>query len=158
MLWMFLLAIFAAGAVGGIVNALLTDNGFLLPNNMGNIWRPGCLSNIFIGGIAAAISWGLYGPFAAQVMLGGDSSAGNGIPGLTLSALVGAILIGIGGARWLTNEVDQKLLRASGSEMAKMHSDPAMAQMFATSSPADVRSATMKAAASDKGTSESTNP
>ena len=31
-LWKYMAIIFAFGAVGGVVNALLTDNGFILPN------------------------------------------------------------------------------------------------------------------------------
>jgi hypothetical protein len=34
------------------------------------------------------------------------------LPGITLAGLVGAVLVGIAGARWLTNEVEKKMLRA----------------------------------------------
>lgn len=53
-------AIFLAGAVGGVVNALISDNGFVLPqrvaSNQSRILRPGFLGNILIGGVAASIS------------------------------------------------------------------------------------------------------
>ena len=62
-LWKYMAIIFAFGAAGGIVNALLTDNGFILPKkeekDNTKIIRPGFLVNIFIGGIAAVVSWGL---------------------------------------------------------------------------------------------------
>ena len=62
-LWKYMAIIFAFGAVGGIVNALLTDNGFILPKKEQQadtkIIRPGFLVNIFIGGIGALVTWGL---------------------------------------------------------------------------------------------------
>src|SRR3978361_2198112 len=121
MFWL-LLAIFAAGAVGGIVNALISDNGFALPRKEptgqggGDIIRPGFFGNILVGGVAAAISWGLYGPLATQCIVGCPApTAGAGAgPGaaVTLASFVGAMLVGVGGARWLTNEVDKRLLKA----------------------------------------------
>ena len=61
MLWM-LLAVFAAGGLGGVVNALMTDNGFALPRfeqaTTGvNILRPGFVGNVVIGAVAALVSW-----------------------------------------------------------------------------------------------------
>ena len=32
-MWLMLLIVFLAGAVGGVVNALMTDNGFLMPKS-----------------------------------------------------------------------------------------------------------------------------
>ncbi len=121
-LWKYMVIIFASGAVGGVVNALLTDNGFILPEKeqQGNtkIIRPGFLVNIFIGGIAALISWGLYGPFAQVFIIGGTNDPNIVTTGLSLSSVVGGLLVGVGGARWLTNEVDKKLLRAAASKAA----------------------------------------
>ncbi|MBV8934298.1 MAG: hypothetical protein JO095_00615 [Alphaproteobacteria bacterium] len=62
-LWPTLGIIFVAGFLGGLVNALITDNGFVLPKYAEGIWRPGFLSTAFIGAVAAVVSWGLYGPF-----------------------------------------------------------------------------------------------
>ena len=43
-LWLLGLVIAGAGAAGGVVNALLTDNGFLLPKYVAadpaRIWKP----------------------------------------------------------------------------------------------------------------------
>ena len=33
MIWKIILIIFVAGAIGGVINALLTDNGFILPKS-----------------------------------------------------------------------------------------------------------------------------
>jgi hypothetical protein len=59
--WVCALLITVAGALGGTINAFLTDNGFLLPHLKRGIWCPGTLSNIFVGAFAAFASWALYG-------------------------------------------------------------------------------------------------
>jgi hypothetical protein len=140
-LWKYMAIIFAFGAVGGLVNALLTDNGFILPRkealDSAKIIRPGFLVNIFIGGIAALVSWGLYGPFAAVFIIGGTNDPGTSVTGLSLSAVVGALLVGIGGARWLTNEVDKKLLRAAASKAASGEPSNQKAVRISAASPAE---------------------
>jgi len=112
--WMLLGAVFGAGALGGIVNALTTENGFVLPRrllvNGVWVWRPGFLLNVFVGGVAGAVSWGLYGPFATRYVIGGPG--GDAELGLTLTALAGAVLVGVAGARWLTSEAEKNVLRA----------------------------------------------
>jgi hypothetical protein len=109
-----LAVVFAAGAVGGVVNAVTSENGFVLPRrelvNGIWVWRPGFLLNVFVGGVAGAVSWGLYGPFATQYVIGGPGI--NADIGLTLAALAGAVLVGVAGARWLTSEAEKKVLRA----------------------------------------------
>ncbi len=134
-IWIFLAAIFVAGCVGGTVNALMSDNGFTWPRWTGGIAQPGWLGNAFIGGVAAVVSWGLYGPFADASLF---SRAGPPLPTarFTLAALVGAILVGISGARWLSNEADKKILRRVGIEAAKRIPDPALVGTLTTASPA----------------------
>lgn len=144
--WLILGVVFVAGGVGGVINALMSDNGFVLPKsadtNDGRIVRPGFLGNILIGGLAAVISWGLYGPFAASRLIG-DSVTTNSEPVfLTLSALVGAALVGVGGARWLTNEVDKTLLRVAASQAAAGQADSDKASQIMTASPAQALSLT----------------
>ncbi|MGD8740186.1 MAG: hypothetical protein PVG34_07720 [Desulfobacterales bacterium] len=140
-LWKYMVIIFAFGAVGGVVNALLTDNGFILPKqeqqDSTKIIRPGFLVNIFIGGIAALVSWGLYGPFAAVFVIGGTNDPGFGSTGLSLSAVVGGLLVGVGGARWLTNEVDKKLLRAAASKAASGQPNDQKAIRISAAAPAE---------------------
>jgi hypothetical protein len=128
-MWLLLLYVALAGAVGGVVNALITDEGFRLPTkekmDQITIYSPGWIGNVVIGAIAAGISWGLYGPLGAYFIAGtNEAMKTNTSPdkvGLALSALVGATLIGIGGARWLTNEVDKTLLKAAaGGSVAVM--------------------------------------
>jgi hypothetical protein len=142
-MWLLLLYVTLAGAVGGVVNALVTDKGFLLPSKEQvdalTIYRPGWIGNVIIGAIAAAISWGLYGPLAAYYIAGtAEALKRNTSPeqiGLALSSLVGAVLIGVGGARWLTNEVDKSLLKAAASKAASAQSTPSASQQIALASP-----------------------
>jgi hypothetical protein len=139
-------AIFAAGAVGGMINAWISDNGFLLPNYepvtedgyQSALLRPGFLMNVFIGGIAAIVSWGLYGRFATATLLGA-AAAGSNAPlaiGLQASELASALLLGIAGAKWLTNEADKRLLKAAASIAANKAADGGASRQIATASPA----------------------
>lgn len=137
-MWNVLLYIIVAGAVGGLVNALMSDNGFIMPRaeKIGDVrvLRPGVFVNIIIGIVAACISWGLYGPMAAYNIIGVPSAQSD--PSLTLSALVGALLVGVGGSRWLTNEVDKSLLQGAAAKLASSPSDKDKAVEVALASPA----------------------
>jgi hypothetical protein len=135
MIWQIIGVVFLAGGIGGVINALLTDNGFIIPkyeDASGNkIWRPGVVGNVLIGAVAAVISWGLYGPFGDFVILPKPST---GDPNIKVAAFVGAILVGVAGAKWLSNEVDKKLLKAAASAAAAgQPSADAPAQMMAVS-------------------------
>jgi hypothetical protein len=59
-LWWIILMGCAAGAIGGVVNALMSDNGFILPRAEEgegfSVIRPGYLGNVLIGAVAAGIS------------------------------------------------------------------------------------------------------
>jgi hypothetical protein len=114
--WHCLTLIALAGALGGLVNTMMADGKFRLPRYEAGILCPGFVGNALVGAFAAVISWSLYGAgagvdLARQVA----ESAGDGrqVVSLTVGALAGAALVGVGGARWLSNEVDTKLLRAS---------------------------------------------
>lgn len=140
------LLVFAAGLIGGMVNALMTDNGFALPQDHpletgATVIRPGFLGNMLIGGVAALISWGLYGTFSAVDIIGKATPGGATLPSFPLSGLVGALLVGVGGARWLSNEVDKKLLRAAATEAASKQPNADAAKKIATGSPAQAESA-----------------
>jgi hypothetical protein len=108
--WTCAILISAAGGLGGMVNALLTDNGFVLPRKRGEIWCPGFLANVLVGAAAAVSSWAFYGSGAA-IDLGNVTE--RMAVSLRLSALAGALLVGIAGAKWITNEVDKRLLKES---------------------------------------------
>jgi hypothetical protein len=106
--WLCAALIVLAGAVGGVVNALLTSNGFILPRREKAILLPGFLSNVLIGAFAAFASWAFYGSGAGIDLA---IQGGQTVTSLRFSALAGAFLVGVGGARWLSNEVDKQLLK-----------------------------------------------
>lgn len=152
-LWLGLLLVTAGGVIGGAINALMTDNGFALPKyetqNGIRIFRPGFAGNMLIGGVAAAVSWGLYGPASGQALIvdrpsgsvpaapEGGSKADAPAPQtvLTLASLVGAVMVGVGGARWLSNESDKNLLRAAASEAARGNQNEQLATKLAMAPP-----------------------
>lgn len=111
-----ILVISFAGGIGGLLNALLKDKAIILPGfytvDGNKIIRLGVFGNILIGAIAAAVSWGLYGPFNGYVLLGTSVDALSNIS-VTLASVMGAILVGIGGARVLTNEFDNRILKTA---------------------------------------------
>jgi hypothetical protein len=144
-MWWLLVWIVGAGAVGGIVNALITDQGFKLPGrdkvDTITIYRPGWIGNVIIGAIAAGVSWGLYGPLAAHYIAGTpEALQANATPekiGVALSSLVGAVLVGVGGARWLSNEVDKTVLKVVASKLAGAQPTPSLAHRIAFASPSE---------------------
>ncbi len=102
-------AIFGVGCFGGFVNSLIAGELHLPKLDLGaGVWRPGWLGNVVIGGTAALVFWGLYGPMAA-IQIVGDQAPAKAT--LHVAELFGAILTGIGGGRLLTAEVDRRVLR-----------------------------------------------
>jgi hypothetical protein len=108
--WICAVLIATAGGLGGVVNALLTDNGFALPQYRHGIWCPGVIGNIIVGTFAALSSWAFYGS-GAGVELGQTTE--RMLVSLRLSALAGAFLVGVVGAKWITSETDKQLLKES---------------------------------------------
>ena len=106
--WMCAFLIAFAAAWGGVVNALLTDNGFALPRYVEGVWCPGAISNILVGAFAAFSSWAFYGSGASIDLA--DKGLRTAIS-LRFSALAGAFLVGVAGAKWITSEVDKRLLK-----------------------------------------------
>lgn len=142
LIWQLMLAIAAAGATGGLLNALISDSGFSLPHteeatNKAKVFVPGFIGNILTGAVAGFLSWGLYGPSATMAVVGQPSV--NEMPPqvfhLKLSEVAGAVVIGLGGARWLSNEVDKKILTVATAEAARARSSPEASQQLGTASP-----------------------
>jgi len=106
--WICASLIAGFGGLGGVVNALLSDNGFALPRRESGVWCPGALGNILVGAFAAFSSWAFYGS-GASVELAQQSA--RAVMSLRFSALAGAFLVGVAGAKWITNEVDKRLLK-----------------------------------------------
>lgn len=132
--------IMLSGAVGGIINALVSDNGFVKPSEETagevTIVRPGFAGNILLGAVAAFISWGLYGAFSNTVLFGTATGLGTDDITVSIASIAGALLVGIGGARWLTNEVDKKLLRTAAATAAASKANFDDSQRIAVASPA----------------------
>jgi hypothetical protein len=140
-IWGLLGVVAAAGAIGGVINAMLSDNGFALPKydkaGTVSIWRPGWIANVVVGVAAAVVSWGLYGPYANEVLVGNQSATVPQKFVLTLSSVVGAFLVGIGGSRYLTNQVDKSLLKASAAKAAGSNASSEAPTAIATATPAE---------------------
>jgi hypothetical protein len=142
-LWSVIAFVAVAGALGGVGNAVSTDNSFVLPRPVkdGKVtvaWQAGVIGNIIISVIAALISWGLYGPSSTLLVVGTPPAGSTPTPvSLTVATLATAILIGYGGARWLTNEVDKKILKATASAAASGAASTEKATAIANSSPAE---------------------
>lgn len=128
--WVCALIVSAAEASGGFVNALMSDNGFALPRKESGVWCPGFISNIVIGAFAAFASWAFYGSGASIELA--DASQRTQIS-LRFSVLAGAFLVGVAGARWITGEVDKRLLREGVIVAAKKALPPAQAEEIAAS-------------------------
>jgi hypothetical protein len=132
--------IMLSGAMGGFVNALVSDNGFIKPSEevAGDVTivRPGFAGNILLGGMAAFVSWGLYGGFSNAVVYGTVNGSGTDAISISISAIAGAVLVGMGGARWLTNEVDKKLLRNAAVNAAASKGAIDESRKMAASTPA----------------------
>lgn len=108
--WIAILWLGLAGAIGGLINAFLASEGFVLwrlesLSDGRRIWRPGFIGNVLVGVVTAVVLAGLYSPLGS-IALGGAQQVG-GVT-LTIRELAGAIISGIGGARLLTNEVDKR--------------------------------------------------
>ena len=115
--WYCVILISSAGAVGGIINALLSGHRRVtMPSYQDGVWCPGVLANVLIGAVAAVTSWALYGSGAAielaQTTLRSEIS-------LKLPALAGALMVGMAGAKWLTSESDKGAWKESVNEAGK---------------------------------------
>ena len=144
--WICALFIVSMGALGGVVNALLTDNGFIVPRRVREILCPGFLSNVLVGAFAAFTSWASYGS-GAGVELARKASAGSERVeiSLTFSALAGAFFVGVAGARWITNEVDKRLLKETTKLVAEKNLSPEQCERLLEASPRRVLEAVQQA-------------
>jgi hypothetical protein len=111
-MWKILLAVAAAGAVGGLLNVLLSGASVALPQlltvNGTRVFVPGFVGNVFVGAVVAVVSYGLYGPLGGAIIIRAKQTNEPSVGALTLAALVGAVLVGFSGGRWLTAEADKQ--------------------------------------------------
>lgn len=164
-----LLVVALAGAVGGILAALLSDDkGFVFPRPVrgenGTVtYRPGFLGLILVGACAAALSFALYGPLAGATVIGGPGSPvdDSGNPyGLTLAALAGAVLIGTGGSKWLASQVDKVTLQQTAVTAARREPDLVHARQIAEATPSQALETAldMTQTATDQETTQRRSP
>jgi len=131
--WSCAALIVIAGSVGGFVNALVSNNGFALPRRVKGVLCPGALSTVFIGAFAAFASWAFYGSGADL-----DVTDANALIHLRFSAVAGAFLVGVVGAKWITNEADKRLLRESVNVAAAKNIPADRVQEIVSGSPLQV--------------------
>jgi hypothetical protein len=117
-----------------IAAVLSDDRAFATPTRVtaatGAVYRPGWIGLILTGATAAAVSWGLYGSVATASI---TTSAGQS---LTMSTICGAVLVGSGGSKWFSSQVDTTLLQqAAGAAALAERATPAQAQTIATGTP-----------------------
>jgi hypothetical protein len=118
--WVCVLSIMCDGALGGLLNANMSDNGFALPTRIKGIWCPGALWNVFVGAMSAVTSWALYGSGSVIEVAGTQREQIS----LKLGALAGALIVGMAGSKWLTSEVDKSLMKQSVREVARHSLSP----------------------------------
>jgi hypothetical protein len=138
-MWKILMVVTGAGAAGGILNALVSGAGFILPHLAvvagSNVLAPGFIGNVLAGAVAALLSFGLYGPFSTMSILGASQSPPSGSvvsPQLTLAALAGAVLVGFSGGRWITAESDRQLNHGTAVATSQLAETLAASKMGAT--------------------------
>jgi len=134
-MWKMLLIVSGAGALGGLLNALMGGAGFILPHLAvvagSHILAPGFIGNVLAGAVAAPISFGLYGPFSSMPILKAGQSPQGAPPvpaQLTLAALAGAALVGYSGSRWITAEADRQFNHGTAVATAQLAEDLAAAK------------------------------
>lgn len=129
--------ILITGAFGGLINAVISDNGFVLPREETaesvNIIIPGVIANILIGAAAGFVFWGLTEANMMFIVYG-PGKEGAEIT-LTVYGVATALLAGIAGARYLTNEVDKRLLQAAAANAAASKQSTEDSEKIANASP-----------------------
>jgi hypothetical protein len=116
----------AAGASGGLANALISSSGFGMPAvarvDNGLVVYPGCLGNMLIGSLAAVLSYCFYGPLATVPLIASHSSVGDEQKhlGSLFAALAGAILVGYSGGRWITSESEKQFALGTAAVTAEI--------------------------------------
>ncbi|HUC20232.1 MAG TPA: hypothetical protein VMR98_01920 [Candidatus Polarisedimenticolaceae bacterium] len=119
-------AVGLAGGIGGLLNGFMPNQGFALPQRIKrqakiegedkpilvNILDPGFVGTVLVGIAAAAVLFALYGPLKDLVVFGPDKVE---MPGVKLSELFVSVIVGMGGGRLLTKEVDEKITKTTAA-------------------------------------------
>jgi hypothetical protein len=140
--------VLVGGMAGGGFDAYRTRNTNLLPkapplqnpvnpqtapvtvSAQDDLKRPGFLYSVITGGFAALLSWALYGPLAQINLLNlGEATQQYA---MTLAAVGGAFLVGMGGARWLSAEADKAIYQTGGTLGLASDANPDAAQQYSS--------------------------
>lgn len=117
----------ACGAVGALAN-VFNDDGFHLPQTIGDLWTPGWIGTVFIGAVAAAAAWGVT---RTDMILAPLAETGS----VELKDLSYGLVIGFSGAKWLSAESDRRVLQKTAAVAAAKGPDAAAASVIATTTP-----------------------
>ncbi len=130
--------VFICGAVGGLVNAFIGDNGFHLPKVTNDVWQPGWIGVVLVGAVAAVGSW---------ASLKAITLSGSGVQPLSLqsSDIANALIIGFGGAKWFKSESEKDIWQKTAAEAASKQPNPQLSVQIAGSSPAKALAAVRSA-------------
>ena len=100
--------VFAAGALGGVLNGLLVGARSVRPRyDDQKVWQPGWSGIVVIGAFAAVVMWALYGASASENL---SDYLNKPVP-LTLAQLATSLLTGIAGSSVLTSEARNLMLK-----------------------------------------------
>ena len=133
--WICATLVSLAGAAGGFVNAIMTERGLVKPAWRHEIWCLGFIGNVITGAFAAFASWAFYGSGAAIEIA---AVHGESLTTLRFSALAGAFLVGVGRAKWLSNEVDKRFLKHGIIEASQKDLSPKDCAKVLVAPPRDV--------------------
>lgn len=146
-----LCAVTIAGSIGGVANALLAYEGFVLPQTIRrnvtvagenhpvsfSVWQPGFLVAVIMGAVAALVLFGLYGVLRDVVVVGAADPSNKTLINAHLGELAGAVVTGIGGSRLLTAEVDKRTLRHAAAGAAATDANAEAAAVAGAASPVE---------------------
>jgi hypothetical protein len=129
MIWLILLAVLAAGFLGGAIGGQIAESNYPPKNCREEINRfffknSDCdtvfatrLGNITFGGLSALLFWGLYGPLTAHPVIGTAGQSGSVF--LSLGDLMGSILVGTGGPTFLLAEARRRCTKRKAEKGRK---------------------------------------
>ena len=105
--WYMLLVLAGIGLLGGMLNSLIKDKGFIMPHTKqlddgSSLWQPGFIGNMITGAFAAAVVSGLSGPLSQL------SSGSSTKYEFTATIIISALVAGFGGAKILSDFFDNK--------------------------------------------------
>jgi hypothetical protein len=108
--WKILAIVGVFGLLGGLVNCLLSGE-FRVPHSddTQKVWRPGWIANLLVGGVAAIVVWGVYGPIAGFDLMKDNLTECR----LPVAQLAGSILVGISGSKILTTMAEKEAERSA---------------------------------------------